>query len=259
MFNTLRELYIFYNYDLSTINNYIAYEKEILYIFNTNSHKDLFLSYWIGNYYREMKNYKLMRKYYYITINKHYIGYSDAMSKLGFYFYIMKDYKNMKKYYSMAIDLKNSDAMNNLGVYYQHIKNFKEMMKYYSMAIDLYHTDSMNNLGTYYYSINNFYKSKEYLLMAIENGHERAKINICIITHKLERYILYSLKNIVFNEELSDDIHIYNNKLKKSIIDQCPVCLEDNKTCILVRCFCHYICNICYIQLYNKACPVCRL
>ena len=51
--------------------------------------------------------------------------------------YVHYDYKLMKKYYLMAIDKGNLEAMNNLGIYYATIeKNYDLMKKYYLMAIE---------------------------------------------------------------------------------------------------------------------------
>jgi hypothetical protein len=71
-------------------------------------------------------------------------------------------------------------------------------------------------------------------------------------TTSLERYICYQKINIFFDEELTKDIYIYNNKLKKSKIDECGICLEENTECIMLNCFTHYICIECYIKLYKN-------
>ena len=60
------------------------------------------------------------------------------------------------------------------------------------------------------------------------------------------------------SEDILKDL-VDKNKIKfGSKLDNCPVCL-DTKTCILLNCSAHYICSDCYIELYNKPCPVCRL
>lgn len=42
-------------------------------------------------------------------------------------------------------------------------------------------------------------------------------------------------------------------------IDTCPVCYEEEKECIVLNCFNHYVCSDCYIKIYESHCPVCRL
>ena len=200
-----------------------------------------------------------MKKYYLMAIEK---GNSVAMNNLAIYYKeIEKDYDNMKKYYLMAIDKDNSNAMYNLGDYYEEIeKNYDNMKKYYLMAIEKGDSNAMNNLAIYYENIEkNYDESKKYYLMAIKKGGSDAINNLKNITSPLERYILYNEHNISFDEELTKDIHIYNNKLKISKNDSCGICLENNKQCILLNCFFHYICTNCYIQLYDKSCSFCRL
>ena len=84
----------------------------------------------LAHFYKTMRNYDEMKKYYRMAIDK---GNSDAMLKLGVYYQtIEKDYNIMKKYYRMAIDKENSSAMFNLAVYYQTIEiNYNIMEKYY--------------------------------------------------------------------------------------------------------------------------------
>jgi hypothetical protein len=85
--------------------------------------------------------------------------------------------------------------------------------------------------------------------------------NIKSITSPFELYFLFQKHNIKFDEEIPKEVHIYNNKLKNfSKDDKCDICMEDeNKKCVLLNCFSHYICTDCYIQLHDKPCPFCKL
>ena len=58
------------------------------------------------------------------------------MNELGNYYKDIKKYEEMKKYYLMAINEDDVDAMNSLADYYKDIKDYEEMKKYYLMAID---------------------------------------------------------------------------------------------------------------------------
>ena len=130
------------------------------------------------------------------------------------------------------------------------------------MAIEKGNSKAMYNLAIYYKGIEkNYEKTKEYYLMAIQKGNTFAMNNIKIITTPLERYILFKKHNIPFNEEITKEIHIYNNKLKTSSKDDiCEICMKDEQQkCILLNCFFHYICINCYLRLYDKPCPFCRL
>ncbi len=338
MFETLEQLYEHYNCDISSISQYIVYEKEILDMFNSHNvddykeNRDLFL--WIGryyndierdydnmkkyyllaidkdnliamvnlgNYYDNIENYDLMKRYYLMAIDK---GNPYAMGNLGYYYQnVEKDYDKMKKYYLMAIDKGEIKSMYNLGRYYENVeknydlmkkyylmtvdkgnsdtkdkgylyaiyslgyyyhaieKDYDKMKKYYLMAIDKGDPNAMGNLGYYYQNVEKDYDlMKRYYLMAIKKGNLDAENNIKKLTTSLERYVLYTEMDIPFKEKLSKDINIYKNKLKTSSkIDDCNICIENNKECILLNCFAHYICKQCYIKLYDKPCPFCRL
>ena len=145
-----------------------------------------------------------------------------------------------------------------------------EYMKYEKEILDIFNNNNIeeytNNenlfvwIGNYYKNIEKDYdKMKEYYLMAIKKGNLIAIDNIKRNTTLLERYIYYKKNDIPLNEELTRDIHIYNNKLKMSKITDCGICMEDNKECIILNCFFHYVCTNCYIQLYDKPCSFCKL
>ena len=128
------------------------------------------------------------------------------------------------------------------------------------MAIDKGKSKAMFNLGDNYKNIEkNNNESIKYYLMAIQKNYQPSKHSLKDITNSLERYFLYKQYNIIFDEEVTKDIHIFNNKLKISKNDLCGICLEENKQCILLNCFFHYVCINCYIQLYDKPCSFCRL
>jgi tetratricopeptide (TPR) repeat protein len=205
------------------------------------------------------ENYDLAKKYYLMATE---LGNSNAMNNLAHYYrYVEENYDLTKKYFLMSINLNNSNAMNNLGYYYYDIEeNYDLAKKYYLMAIKLDNAEAMNNLGFYYYNIvKNYDLAKEYILMAIKLGESNAKQNIKLITTPIERYILLNNNGIEFNEEITRDIHIYVNKLKLSKVDKCGICLEEDKTVILLNCFFHYCCQSCYVKVYNEPCPFCRL
>ncbi len=232
-------------------------EYYLMAIDNGNS----YAMYNLGFYYHYIEqNYDLMKKYYLMAIDN---GSSNAMTNLATYYSdIVKDYNLMKRYYLMAIDKGNSCAMNNLATYYSDIvKDYDKMKKYYLMAIDKGNSYAMYNLGFYYHYIEqNYDLMKKYYLMAIKKGNLDAENNIKKLTTSLERYVLYTEMNIPFEEDLSREINIYKNKLKTTLkIDDCGICIENNKECILLNCFAHYICKECYIKLHDNPCPFCRL
>ena len=167
-----------------------------------------------------------------------------------------------KKYYFMAMEKGDDTAMFNLGYYYHTIEhNYDKTKKYYLMAIQKGKSHAIIHLGDYYENVEkNYDEAKKYYLMAMEKGHAMAIKYLKEITTPLERYVIYKKHNISFNETKNNDIQIYINKLKNCIrIDTCPVCYENEKECIILNCFGHYVCSNCYIKIYTQKCPVCRI
>ena len=140
--------------------------------------EDSIIDLYYGVYYRTKKDYKQMKKYFDMAIEK---GNTSAMNNLGVHYKrIEKDYKQMKKYYLMAIEKGHSHAMYNMAIYYDEIeKDYDQMKKYYLMAIEKGDSDAMNNLGFYYGTIEKDYdQMKKYYFMAIEKGNSLAKKNL---------------------------------------------------------------------------------
>jgi TPR repeat protein len=68
-----------------------------------------------------------------------------------YYWRKIKDYDLMKKYYLMAIEYGNDKAMFYLGCYYEGVEeNYDLMKKYYLMAIECGNDKAMFYLGKYY-------------------------------------------------------------------------------------------------------------
>jgi hypothetical protein len=44
-----------------------------------------------------------------------------------------------------------------------------------------------------------------------------------------------------------------------SKVGEYVICFRDDLTVILLNCFFHYCCIDCYIKVYDKPCPICRL
>ena len=111
-----------------------------------------------GTYYKKLKNYENMKKYYLMAIEK---GSINSICKLGEYYEEIEDYDNMKKYYLMAIEKGSVYAMFLLGIYYenknlcviQDEKNKIELIEDENLAI-------------------------KYMLMTIENGKDNDKMQI---------------------------------------------------------------------------------
>ncbi len=175
-----------------------------------------------------------------------------------------------KKYYLMAINLNNSYAMNNYALLLENENKIEEAKEYYLMAINLNNSIAMNNYANLLYmddDDNKIEEAKKYYLMAINlNNHK--SINDYLIAEKniLKQYIyLIELKSDIAISHINKiknnkDVIILSNKLKYySKIENCNICMEENKVNVLLNCFYHYICKDCYCNLYNKPCPYCNI
>ncbi len=166
------------------------------------------------------------------------------------------------------IETNNSNILNYIGLisYWEYNKK-EEAKKYYLMAINLNNSYAMNNYALLLENENKIEEAKEYYLMAINlNNHK--SINDYLITENnlLKQYIdLIELKSEIaishINKIKNDrNIIIFLNKIKyNSKIENCNICMEENKVNVLLNCFCHYICKDCYCDLYDKPCPYCKL
>ncbi len=193
---------------------------------------------------------------------------SNILRYIGLiYYYKYNKIEGATKYYLMAINLNNSSAMYNYANLLKKENKIEEAKKYYLMAINLNNSDSMINYANLLIKENKIEEAKKYYFMSIQLNNITAINNYLII----EESILKQYNDLInFTSEIAInhinkiknnlDIIIYNNKLKyTSKIDYCNICLEDNKVNILLNCFCHYICKDCYINLYDKPCPYCKI
>jgi len=120
------------------------------------------------------------------------------------------------------------------------------MKKYYLMGINKGNTNAICNLGTYYKKVEkNYDEMKKYYLMAIDKGDKTAMYNLAKYYRDIEKDHNNAAK--------------YITMLLKSanIQEDCIVCYE-HKQMYYTRCNRHYICNDCFIILFDKPCPYCR-
>jgi tetratricopeptide (TPR) repeat protein len=225
-----------------------------------------------------------MLKYYLMAIE---LDNSDAMNNLANYYKEIKDYDNMLKYYIMvAIKLNNSDALNNVASYYEEIKDYDNMKKYYLMAIELNNSDAINYLGNYYKEIKDYDNMKKYLLLGIKNNNIDSYIiiihyyniiennekllykyineafnidshnfilKLCEIYNKIKvHYLLYKCDITYDIEDNVDFIHFKKQlELKNITKDECIICYIPNSLKIQFKNCIHNTCIDCYINM-NK-------
>ena len=294
-FKTLDDIAI--KYELTLTNNDIKDSSEILEIYNSENPEininldNVNILNWISLYYKNIKNYEKMKKYYLIAIEKEN---SDAMTNLGIYYYfIEKNHKEAIKYYSMAIEKGNSNAMLRLGCYCELIEDYEEMTKYFLMAIEKDNSNAMYSLGSHYEDIEDYEEMKKYYLMAIEKGNSNAMFKLGYYYENIKdyqemtKYYLMAIEkensnamfklgyyyrnnilkffNLLFNLEKKSDIVINKiNYLSKNIdvdnyIKKLNTNINNIKDCIVcyekiqhIQFDCgHEICINCYCSMNN--------
>lgn len=214
----------------------------------------------LGLYYRGIKNYKLMKKYYELAIKQSDL---DAMNNLGYYYFeIENKYEMAKKYLELAVSYNYPLAMNNLGLVHYNNGYYDQAKHCYLKAIGYDVPEAYNNLGIYYQIVdNNLEAAKMYYLEALKRNENLSQTNFKSITTPLERYILCKQYEIPFKEEKNRDINIFINKVNTfGETKECPICFE-SYTNIPLEC-CHYFCVTCYANLLksaDKRCPICRI
>lgn len=226
-------------------------------------------------------------------------SYINALNNLGLYYgNVVCDHVKACEYYMIAIEKGNKkyvcNPLYNLGYYYESIeKDLQKAIGYYMQAIKYNDTHCKNHLLSLTTPLKRFLLYKEYNIPYNENN-EHDEHNESTNNHNLDNdneeiineFIDYYYDNeeddeyededdYDDDEEYDDydnvvkkcrkctnklDILLYENKIKNaSKIMQCPICLIPDKTCIILRCFAHFICLDCYPELYKKPCPVCRI
>ena len=162
----------------------------------------------LGDYYRTVHKYDLMKKYFEMAINKGDIG---AMFNLSLYYYREPDYDNFVKYSLMVISESKSNpdkvsndndirAMTNLSQYYKTInKDVNNRLKYLLMIIEKQNVDfiyvnyAATDLAYYYHNIEDYDNMVKYYLLIInqpsnpENNDNRSKAMFDLGYHYYEQ------------------------------------------------------------------------
>jgi TPR repeat protein len=236
MFETLKQIYRNFSYDVKTIETIEKY-KTLKQIFNKCNYN-----------FEKIEQFKYLTDYILDVFNNKNIetNSSDSNKLLwnGIYYqHIENNYDEMITYYLMAIELGNYTAMNILGVYYIIVeKDCDEMKKYFLMAVELENSDAMCFLGFYYESIEkNYDEMKKYYLMAIE------------------------LENSDAIKRCKNNNYFYDNNIKNKILNKqfkiieeefiCPITLEKTNKCFITKCNHKFSDEI----LKCSVCPLCRI
>ena len=157
-----------------------------------------------------------------------------------------------------------SDLMNKINNCYV----FRDKINYFIEIFQIILLD-LNNF------INEFY-TNNFLLIVFEKGSKikdilntlielENKTDLKYIYNKFNKiFIIYT--NIISHHFLKHlhniNINKNNNKNNKNIMEECPICLENLKSCNKIKTYCnhlfHTICLFKHLIKYNS-CPLCRV
>ena len=181
--------------------------------------------------------------------------------------------------------------MYNIADLYSTENNIELMVKYYEMANDYGDIEASKRLITHYYNTGDmckFAKYYYYFRNTITNESEQvdleyiqftSDINDLIILDKITKFAIKKYQPSDNNNTIgyipdvnlndlrdylykTDDYSTYTNKVvlftKLNHIVECGICYDDDKVNINIHCG-HTMCTDCYIRLYDKDCPFCRM
>lgn len=164
--------------------------------------------------------YRLAKIYYLMSILYCNV---DSMCNLAEYYYVVENNSEyMKLYFMMAIKEKCVLAMYKLGKYYELVENnYDEMKIYYDMAIKENDTYTMMVYAAYYIDIEvNHDLAKHYYNMAINNGDITGYVMLGLFYEQIEQNIDEMKKNYILAIEHN---HVLKNKLIIDLLNICGV------------------------------------
>ena len=211
--NSIWNVYDYTYKSATTLYNIAIDDGNIKFIYN------------LAEYYKNMKNYKVMIKYYLMAIEKECVS---SMYNLACHYKNNYKHSEMIKYYLMAIEKECHLSMNDLGEYYENIEKYEEMEKYYLMGVKKGNITSLHNMNNYFSNNLKFYG----WLVSIKLPND-------IITNKI---------NDLFKKE-SVINYIEKIELNKNNIKECIICYENNIHIPLPFECRHEVCVLCYFTV----------
>ena len=184
----------------------------------------------------------------------------------------------VKKYYTLAIETDNCPiSMYNFADFYRARDDYENMVKYFQMAADIHDFESIVSLGIHYNKIGDDEKKNKYFDMVFAVGHFNYSDDYqmaCLGLVEIASLLNYADKRGVsednrvlrffkhaYNRTNDTDIIVYKNKIllftRLQNVVECGICY-DEKLNIDLSCG-HCVCHDCYLLLYKKPCPFCRI
>jgi tetratricopeptide (TPR) repeat protein len=223
-------------------------------------------------YEMQHKDFDNAKLYYHKTLDEDVQDAVCIYNLANIYDAVDGDFDTAKIYYKHALELGYWDAAICLAnIYDQYDDDIDEAVKYYLIAIE--HGDE----ESFIHLIN----------LIVDVGHEFTNYEITAVIQFAKEHPepvreLYNEHKIVSNDLLplsfsrawhdilvnlgleKPDLAAMNYlALKRKThgkLAVCDVCMSDGEIeCIPVNWCMHYVCISCYLMVYNKACPFCRL
>lgn len=182
------------------------------------------------------------------------------------------EYDTAKTYYHQALDLGYWDAAECLAsIYDQYDEDYEQAVKYYLIAIEHGDEESFINLINLIVDVafepedNEITYIIQYAKRHPEQVSELYNEHKIVSNDLLPLYFSRAWHDILVNlglekPNLAAVNYLALKRKTHSKLAVCDVCMSDCEIeCIPVNWCMHYVCISCYLMVYDKPCPFCRL
>jgi len=200
-------------------------------------------------------------------------GYSMNMLAI-FYDNHGFDKEMVEKYYLMAYETNEYNAaLYNLGEFYGYNRDYEKMVKYHKLSVEKFKDiDSAIALALFYHNTGYYEGRDKYFNFALsQQGPSSEDVIKSYNCAEIFQIIQYAQKNgfsdntfvkrLLKNARNYRDYNAINTKIQLftqlNNIVECGVCYETTLN-INIECG-HCLCVDCYLRLYKKECPFCRM
>ncbi len=234
-----------------------------------NGHSDSYNN--IGAIYEADAIYDKAKLYYHKALDA---GVQDAKciyNLANIYDSIDGDYDTAKTYYKQALDLGYWDAAGCLAsIYDQYDEDYDQAVKYYLISIE--HGDEESFIHLINLIVDVAFEPTDNEITDIIQYAKRhpEQVRELYEEHNIKSLDLPLMLSVVWEDilvilglEKSNLAAVNYLALKRKThgkLAVCDVCMADGELeCIPVNWCMHYVCISCYLMVYDKPCPFCRL
>jgi TPR repeat protein len=232
----------------------------------------------VGSIYEmQHRDYDKAKLYYHKALDEDVHDAVCIYNLANIYDSIEGEFDTAKLYYKHALDLGIWDAAGCLAnIYDQYDDDIDEAVKYYMIAIE--HGDeeafihlinlicdiytslciTISHTGIAKDTIINYAKTHTHQVRELYNVHKIASSDLPPSLRVAWHDILVALG--LETPDLQGMNYMVLKRKNQSKLAVCDVCMSDGEIeCIPVNWCMHYVCVSCYLMVYNKPCPFCRL